>query len=361
MRICYFGAYDPKYARNQFLRRALTLNGCEIIHCNVPQRMPTWQKYPRLIAQYLRTWRQCDLLIVPEFAQLIVPLAWLLGRLTGRRVVFDQVIAMYEAVVLERKQYAPASLQARKFLWLDQLAMRLADLVLTGTTPYRQFLIETFGAQVEKIVVAPLGVDPSTFEALPAPPNTQTHDFHALYFGAYVPNHGTQTIIQAAHLLEQDGTPLRLTMIGSGTDKAATVALSGQLQLQSVQFIDWVEPETLPGWAESAHVILGVFGNTPQANHAMANKVLQGLAMKRAVLSGDSAATRENFTHGEHLWLCAPGDPQALADGLRTLMQDASLRQRLANDGHERLIERLSPEKVGERLLEALRPLARSR
>ena len=87
MRICYLGGFDPQYSRNNFLRQSLAENGCEVMMCRVPPGMPTVQKYPQLIAQYAKVWRNCDLLLVPESQQTTVPLGWMLARLTGKPVV----------------------------------------------------------------------------------------------------------------------------------------------------------------------------------------------------------------------------------------------------------------------------------
>mgnify|MGYP002525808673 FL=1 len=103
----------------------------------------------------------------------------------------------------------------------------------------------------------------------------------------------------------------------------------------------------LPSYIADADIVLGIFGDTPQANKAMANKILEGLAMRKPVITGDSLSTRENFVHGEHLYLTPLGDRHALAHGLQLLASDERLRKQLAEQGYRRVLERLTPEVVG--------------
>ena len=345
MRICYFGAFDPQYARNNFLRQSLTLAGCQIVSCNVPTVWPTYRKYPALLQKYRRLCRECDLIIVAEFGQTIVPLAWLLGRLRSQTVVFDHVIGLYESSVIEKRRYAPNSFAARKLYLLDSYAGKLPAGILTGTDAYKNYLGAEFAISLDRIYVAPLGVNDEIFFPQ-AKPEHNSGAINILFLGSYLPNHGVDIILEAAALLRGEGN-LHFRLVGDGLGKQAAHELSRELKLTNIEFNPMVKFLDVPQQIAAADIVLGNFGDTPQSRKAMANKVLQGLAMQRAVISGDTPAIRENFNHGEHLWLCQLGDPKALAGGLLKLAQDAQLRKKLANTGYLRVTERLTPQAVG--------------
>jgi glycosyltransferase involved in cell wall biosynthesis len=350
--VCYFGAFDPAYARNASLRRGLELHGCRVVMCNSPLTQSTLRKTPSLIRQYAPVWRQSDVIVVAEFCQTLAPLAWLLGALTGRPMVFDLVISLYEAIALERFHLPPRSRRARKYYWLDWTAGRLAAAVLTGTTPYKEFLTRTFSFDEARVHVVPLCVDDDLFRPTPGA-RAEDGLVRVIYFGAYVPNHGVETVIEAAARLG-DAPQVRFRLVGDGPDKPRIEARARELGVSNVEFCDRVPAAELPALAAEADVVLGNFGVTSQADHAMANKVLQGLAMRKAVITGDTAATRENFEHGRHLWLCPPGEAGALAEAVRQLAADPALRDRLAEAGYARVKERLTSERVGARLVEVL-------
>lgn len=352
MRICYFGAFDISYTRNNFIRRALELNDCHITYCNVPQSWPTYKKVLPLIQQYRKTWRDCDLIVVAEFCQTVVPLAWLLGQITGRPVIFDMVIGLYEASVLERGRYPINSFASRKLYYVDKIAGMLSTKVLTGTIAYKEYLVNEFGISPEKVQVTPLGVDNQLF--FPKPKSeTNTGRFVILYHGSYIPNHGVETIIKAAANL--DGYPsFSFRLIGDGEGKTNAMRLADQLGVENIEFLSKVPFQQLSDHIADADIVLGVFGDTSQARKAMANKVLEGLAMQKPVVTGDTISIRENFKHMEHLWLVPLADPSALSEALILLSKDTKLMNRLAEVGYSRVIDRLNPIVVGKDLIDNL-------
>lgn len=359
VRVCYLGGFDPQYSRNNFLRQALTENGCEVVMCRVPPGMPTVQKYPRLVAQYRNVWRTCDLLLVPEVQQTTVPLGWMLARITRKPVVFDFFLSMHEMVVTERRQFQPGSPQAARHAASDRVAGYLPDLLLVQTRRFAAFLESRYQLQISKMHVAPLGVNDSVFFPRPAGLAPDPARLKVLYFGSYIPNHGVPVILDAIELLRGDRS-FHFRFIGDGEGKAAALA-AAQTRGLDIEFLPRVGFSEVPEEISRADIVLGVFGDTPQADMALANKVLQPLAMQKTVLAGDTHAIREHFTHGEHLQLVPLANAAALADGLRQLAADAALRARLAEAGYQRFCERLTPRVVGAGLRARLEVLLAAR
>jgi glycosyltransferase involved in cell wall biosynthesis len=148
--------------------------------------------------------------------------------------------------------------------------------------------------------------------------------------------------------------------VGDGEGKAAALA-AAQARGLEIEFVPRVDFSAVPQQISDADIVLGVFGDTPQADMALANKVLQPLAMCKTVLAGDTHSIREYFVHGEHLQLVPLANAAALADGLRALAADAGMRTRLAEAGYERFRERLTPRVVGADLRARLERLLTAR
>jgi glycosyltransferase involved in cell wall biosynthesis len=103
-----------------------------------------------------------------------------------------------------------------------------------------------------------------------------------------------------------------------------------------------------------AHVVLGAFGESGEAGRVIPNKVSQGLAAGRCVVTADTEAVRELLTPSGHAVLVPPGDAPALADALRALADDSAWRTRIAGSGRALARRALTPEAVARQLLVAL-------
>ena len=346
MKICFFGAFDRSYARNDYIWRSLELAGNTISSCNTQLAMPTYKKYPALIKQFMALPEKPDLLFVPAFGQTIVPLAWLLGKLFGILVAFDSMVGMYETTVIERKRYRPNSFHGKKLYWVDKISLDLPKKVITGTRGYRKYLSESFSVNPKKIFVAPLGVNDELFPL-------QTSDDHenvrVLFLGSFIPNHGVPHIVDAARLLAEH-EHIQFTFLGDGEGKPAAQQQVAEYGLTNITFKNKVSIDKLPDEIAAADIVLGNFGDTAQSQKAMAQKIVQGLCMQRTVLAGDTPATRELLTHGEDLWLVPPGNPQALADGVIKLANDPALRECLARHGRKTVLNTVTPKAISTNL-----------
>jgi len=53
------------------------------------------------------------------------------------------------------------------------------------------------------------------------------------------------------------------------------------------------------------------------------------------ILATDLPSIREVLRHGENAWLVPPGDPKALAEGIRHLLENPNLAEGLARQARE--------------------------
>ncbi|MBN1139598.1 MAG: glycosyltransferase, partial [Anaerolineae bacterium] len=171
----------------------------------------------------------------------------------------------------------------------------------------------------------------------------------ALYYGTFIRNHGVDQIVRAAALLK--GEPdVRIELIGTGPERQQAEALARELEAWNVEFVDWVDKEELPRRAAAADLCLGAFGQTEQSLRTVQNKIYEGLAMRRPVVTGDSPTVRAALAHGRHAYLAPRGDPAALAEAILTLKRDPALRERLSVEGYELFQSRFSLEKIGAQM-----------
>jgi glycosyltransferase involved in cell wall biosynthesis len=344
LKVCYFGAYDPEYPRNRVIRQGLAANGVEVVACNVPQSLRTWQRVPCLVCRFLKIGRRCDVILVAEFGQSLALVAWLLSRLYRKLLVFDAFTSLYDTAVNDRAKIAAGSPYARYYHTLDSLSMGLADVVLVDTEQNRQYYAREFSVALDKIHVVYVGIDETQF--FPRSLDKDGERFLIQFYGSYIPLHGIEYIISAAKLLTRE-SGLEFELIGRGQTFEEMQALVCHLGVNNLRFVEPVPYMSLPEAIARADLSLGIFGNTDKARRVIPNKVFQTLAMGKPVLTGDSLAIREVFVPGKHLCTCRMADSEALAEAICLLVENSALRNAVAREGYEFVRERFSPRVLG--------------
>jgi glycosyltransferase involved in cell wall biosynthesis len=365
-RVCFFGTYAREHTVTRLLADACQAAGIEVVECH----RPLWEKTPhkharyfgtrsagRLLAQYARhavalarsrrRIGKVPLYVIGFNGQLDCLLLRLLLVRHPTPIVLAPLVTLSETLVEDRGVFRPGSLRARLAAFLDRASLWLPARVVMDTEAHRRYVIDTFGVAPTRVATWYLGADTRVFT--PTPPLDGDGPLRVLFYGSFVPLHGTDTVLQAATFL-QARRDIEFVLAGDGPAHQASVAYARQHCLDRVRFLDWMPYERLGQLVASAHVCLGIFGTSPKAQMVIPNKVYQAAAVGRPVVTADTAAVREVFTHGDTAWLCRPGDPAALAEAIETLGADAGTRKRLAARAAALMADRFAPTAQGQRL-----------
>jgi glycosyltransferase involved in cell wall biosynthesis len=360
----------------------LRRNGVEVVECHealwhgIEDRVQAasggwlrpafWARVFRTYWRLLRTYRTIDdydIMVVGYPGQLDVYMARLLTWLRRKPLVLDVFMSIY-LIALERGLTEKSPGTARLIYGIEKLACLLPDRLILDTARYVEWFHETYGVDQVRFRLVPTGADDRVFRPREVTRADEASvaeaPFRVLYYGTFIPNHGVKTIVEAAMLLRNE-RDIRFELIGEGPTKAQGLALAERHGLDNVDFVGWVDKQDLPYRAARADVCLGVFGTTPQSVMTVQNKIYEGLAMKKPVITGDAAALRAHLRHGEHVWVCGRANPKALAEAILTLKADPDLRNRLAESGHEFYRAEFDLQHNGARYAAHLRELAESR
>ena len=368
LRVCYFGTYRSEYSRNRILIEGLRRNGVLVIECHerlwggIEDRVETvqggWKRprfwwrvatvYARLIRRYWQLGGAYDVLVVGYPGQLDVFLARLLSWLHRKPLVWDIFMSVY-LIATERGLDKKSGLAVALLRRLEWLACRLPDRLIIDTSDYAAWFAETHNVPPERFHLVPTGADDRLFYPIPPSPQKADERFTVLYYGTFIPNHGVQTIVEAAALLADDPT-IHFELIGDGPERLAAAALSQEKMLTNVTFVEWLVGDALRQRIADADLCLGVFGATPQSLMTVQNKIYECLAMGKPVLTGAGPAVAQALTHRLHLYLCERQNPAALAQAIRALRDDPDLRQQLSRQGRMFFCQEFRPESLGARM-----------
>ena len=297
-----------------------------------------------------------DLVVVGYPGQFDVFLAWFLAKLRGVPLVWDIFMSIY-LIATERKLDQRSRLTVGLLRRIEKLACRLPDRLILDTADYVAWFEATHGVNQERFRLVPTGADDRVHP--PAPLRTSSDGvIRVLYYGTFIRNHGVKSIVEAAQLLRNDAA-IRFEMVGEGPERAAAADLAARYGLTNIVFSPWLDKLQLQERIAQADICLGVFGDTPQSLMTVQNKIYEGLATARPVVSGDAPAVRRAFQHGTHLYLVERGNSAALAQAIRSLAADSTLRQRLATYGHAEFAANYTIAHTGERFAAHLHELVR--
>ncbi len=351
MRVLAIGSFDREFSRNRQILRLLNLAGCDVDERTVSvwsssraedARRPLPAVAVRAIWGVLRVAvamlraPRPDLVMLFHPSQIDALVVIPIARLRRLPVLLDMFISLHDTMVDDRQLASRHALTGRVTRWLDIHAARGASLVLADTPQHAAALAELTGASLDRFRLLWVGADPTVYQ--PAPPPTEASRPIVLFYGTYIPLHGTDVIVRAASLLP-DG--LKVRMIGSGQERRRVENLAASLGAH-VEMVDAMPEDELVGEIEEASVCLGVFGTSAKASRVVPNKVFQCLAVGRAVITGDTPAIRTAV--GEAVMVVPPGDPHALAAAIALLAGDPERRDLLARSGRELVEARYSDD-----------------
>ncbi len=329
MRILFFGTYDERqHPRVQVLREGLVQRGHEIVECDAPLDLDTaarvrlvrepWRVGAlagRLGSRWWRLWSRAralpkpDAVLVPYMGHFDVHLAKRLWSdiplaldyfISGRDTAIDRGVTSSAILrVLDR---------------IDRAALRATDLPFVDTQGHLERVPRE---HLARAVVVPIGAPGNWFRR---PRRRSPSPLRVVFYGSYTPLQGAPIIGQMIRLLGPDLGKIRFTMIGRGQDLPVTRQAAGEDP--DVTWIEWAEPEDLPGIVADHDVCLGIFGTGGKAGRVVPNKAYQGAAVGCAIVTSDTPPQREAL--GGAALFVPPGDPAALAEALRALAADPS-------------------------------------
>lgn len=370
LRICYFGTYRATYMRNQILLLGLRQQpGVEVIECHatlwrgiedrVEQASGGWRN-PRFWLRVLTAYRSLltahrqlpdyDVMLVGYPGQFDVYLGRLLTWWRHKPMALDILMSLH-LIAEERGLVERSRFTGRLLFWLEKGGLKLPDLLIADTAAYEAYYRRQYNLPPSRFRRVPMGADDRLF--YPRPVRPPDGCFQVTYHGTFLPSHGLGTIIRAAVLL-RDAPDIVFHFYGAGPELAPTEEFARREQLPNVVFQGHVAQETLPDALARSHLVLGVIGTTPQALMTVQNKIWEGLAMARPVVSGDSPTVREILKHQEHIYLVPRNDSQALADAIQTLKNNPALREQIAQGGYEQYRTNNTMDATGRKLKEAL-------
>ena len=221
------------------------------------------------------------------------------GARGERPLVFNPMVSLYDALVLDRGRWKPTSLPARALKALDRRALQAADLVVADTEGNADFLAELAEIPRERVSVCFLGAEEPLFR-----PGWNPHGALSLL------------LPREAHPDPRSrGHPRgRATRAGDRLqDRRHRAAREPPRERRASErrLARMDRPTEIPAESWSAGCALGIFGRSEKVARVIPNKAFEALACGTPLVTADTLGAGELLSNEENALLVPPGDPAA--------------------------------------------------
>jgi glycosyltransferase involved in cell wall biosynthesis len=318
--LVYYRVPSLNYPRNRRIREYLSEAevAMDVIEANqfAPRRLVA------LVGEVWRLWkasRAAAAIILAERQIRYAAPAIVVARLRRRPLVVDAFIGL-EETMRDKSSGRASKAMLRVARAFDALALRHADAVLIDTECRADDLVRSHHLDPDRVMSLPVGA-PRWTQDVASPTGSADDILRILYYGNYIPLHGTTYVVEALALTER---PFDALFIGGGQDRAAVEDRVRELGLtERIRFLDAVPESALRDHLSWSHVVIGIFGASRKAETVIANKVWQGLGASRVVITRDSPALAEIAPLvGSALRVVPAADPAAIAAELDAISGD---------------------------------------
>jgi glycosyltransferase involved in cell wall biosynthesis len=234
--------------------------------------------------------------------------------------------------------------------WLLRKITRhsLLRLVVVLTSFLRQRFLD-MGFSSDRVIVLPDGVDLDLFEGLPSKDDCRRRLGLPLgrpiigYIGRFRTlemEKGIPELVEAMKDLSSvNGAEPLLLCVGGPMDAVPTyLELARRIGIPQdrLRFVDRVPNTEVPYWIRSCDVATIPWTWTEfSAYFTSPLKLFEYMAAGVPILATDLPSIREVLRHGENAWLVPPSNPKALAEGIRHLLENPDLAERLAQQARK--------------------------
>jgi glycosyltransferase involved in cell wall biosynthesis len=264
-------------------------------------------------------------------------IAWLSSQL--RRSVRVVVGRHYSDAIYLNSSGA----RQRALLAIERRVNARAARIVAPSTMIRDLLVHRQGVPDAKVDVVPYAFDLARY----APPSDeqrrQTRDtlgissrFALATVGRLYKDKGHKFMIEALRQLIEEIPELVWLVVGDGADRAELDGLVTSSGLDDrIHFL---------GWRKDALQVMGAVDAVvqPSLQEAYSQVMVEALAMGTPLVTTDVSGAGDLITSGETGILVGRADVSGLVRAIRTLWQDAALRERLRQRGRQLVESRLS-------------------
>jgi glycosyltransferase involved in cell wall biosynthesis len=220
-----------------------------------------------------------------------------------------------------------------------------ARLAATCTAYNKSFLESILGLELgQKIVCIHHGLELKIYQ--PGPLNSGSRP-QILSIGQLVDRKGFDHLIRACRHLKDRGYEFMCHIVGEGPRRRDLTSLINELQLGSTVFLRGALPheQVIEIYRQATVFVLPCVRSSTGSVDGIPNVVAEAMAMRVPVIASDISGIPELVQDGVNGILTPPEDDAALVAAISRVLDDDTLRNRLAQNGRQSVEENFDAER----------------
>lgn len=231
-------------------------------------------------------------------------------HLKKKYIISEFYISFYDTYVNDRKIFDSKSREAEKMLKRDQDLLLKSDLVIFLNKSEMEYYTKILHIDSKNInyKIVPLCIDNQERFCKLKYFKNQKEKLTICWWGTFIPLHGLEKILKAAKLLMEKGINYELYIFGDSDIKAEPYKKL-VVQYGIDNFVKFNNSYTFKNGKltnfliENCDVVLGTFGESEKAKTVIANKIIDGIALKAPVITGKSSGLCEFFDGNNDIYM----------------------------------------------------------
>ena len=275
---------------------------------------------------------------------------WARGRKADvyytRDITIVYWLTRFELPTVYEAHVVPKGLQRQLLLIVSRSSS--LQLVVVLTSYIKRGFVE-MGFTEDKVIVLPDAVDLSLFDNVPNQAECRQRLSLPLnrpivgYIGRFLTmgmEKGIPELVQAMkYLPSYKGSEPLLLCVGGPMDlvpRYLEIARQEEIPRSRLKFMDRVPNTEVPYWIRTFNIAAAPFPENEHYAYFMSPlKIFEYMAAEVPILATDLPSIREVLRHGENAWLVPPGEPKALAEGIRHLLENPNTARALAKQARK--------------------------
>ncbi len=201
--------------------------------------------------------------------------------------------------------------------WLEKLLYHQADQIIVNSPGFTEHVTEKGGKIISLI---PNGADTEFFDNIDIPAIRRnldwTEKFIILYAGAHGMSNDLGVVLRAAQILK-DEHKVHLVLVGDGKEKPALISEAEKMELSNLTFLDPVPKNQIGDFLSAADACIAILKPIEMYKTTYPNKVFDYMAARKPVILAIDGVIRNVVEKAGCGIFCTPGDPYAIANGIK--------------------------------------------